>query len=599
MKNLKVRTKLMLMVLVMVVMFVIVTIITVASMLAQRNTSVSNLEAQVYADYDEEIKGQVDNAISMLDSCYSSYENGECTYDEAFEKGTSILRDLRYGESGYFWADKSDGTNVVLLGNDTEGTNRMATVDANGYAMVKDIIAVGMQDGGGYCDYYFPKEGATESSPKRSYSLYYEPFDIVVGTGNYTDDIAATVAATEVTINNVVKINISFIIGLIVIAIIIILTISIMIAGDISDSVKRFTAFAGKLSEGDFTVRARKKQMERKDEFGELARSMNNVATTFNTVLGSVRNKSDLLGNVVLSVNGNVNDLNDEIENVSATTEELSASMQETAASAEQIQSMVNQIETITEQMTENTQEGTEKAADIHTRAAGAKNDTLQHQTELNQIKGEISQKLTAALENIKVVDQIEVLAQSIISITSQTNLLSLNASIEAARAGEAGKGFAVVANEIRGLADQSKSAVENIQKVTVNVTEAVNELSEYSEKLLGFVSEDVSQSFDDFLNVSDEYNNDAKYIDDMLTNFSAISEELLANVNKIAEAINEVSKASSEGAIGTSDVAERNGVISGKSGNVSEDVKSVENAATQLREQVKMFTINEDEVSE
>ena len=65
----------------------------------------------------------------------------------------------------------------------------MDTKDADGYEMVKEIIRVAVEDGGGYTDYVFPKEGETEASPKRSYSEYFEPFDWVVGTGNYTDYI--------------------------------------------------------------------------------------------------------------------------------------------------------------------------------------------------------------------------------------------------------------------------------------------------------------------------------------------------------------------------------------------------------------------------
>ena len=59
------------------------------------------------------------------------------------------VRQMRYGEAGYFWIDQSDGTNVVLLGSDTEGTNRMETKDAKGYQMVKEIIRVAVEDGGG------------------------------------------------------------------------------------------------------------------------------------------------------------------------------------------------------------------------------------------------------------------------------------------------------------------------------------------------------------------------------------------------------------------------------------------------------------------
>ena len=66
------------------------------------------------------------------------------------------IRQMRYGEAGYFWVDQSDGKNIVLLGSSTEGTNRMNTKDADGYQMVKEIIRVAVQDGGGYTDYVFP-----------------------------------------------------------------------------------------------------------------------------------------------------------------------------------------------------------------------------------------------------------------------------------------------------------------------------------------------------------------------------------------------------------------------------------------------------------
>ena len=96
----------------------------------------------------------------------------------------------------------------------------------------------------------------------------------------------------------------------------------------------------------------------------------------------------------------------------------------------------------------------------------------------------EFRKELEKAMEDAKVVDQINVLADSIMGITDQTNLLALNASIEAARAGEAGKGFAVVADEIRNLAEQSKENVENIQGVTDAVKKAVENLKTDAEHL-------------------------------------------------------------------------------------------------------------------
>lgn len=138
------------------------------------------------------------------------------------------------------------------------------------------------------------------------------------------------------------------------------------------------------------------------------------------------------------------------------------------------------------------------------------KKDTDENDRRTRSIHEEINESLTKALEDIKVVDQINVLAKSIMDITGQTNLLALNASIEAARAGEAGKGFAVVADEIRVLAEQSKAAVAHIQEVTGNVTAAVENLANDAERLLEFVGNDVVESLGGFAEMANSYNSDA-----------------------------------------------------------------------------------------
>ena len=194
MKNLKVRTKLLLMNLVVAIMILVAVFLAVMGMVNIRDNSIKTLETQTRLEYDEEIKNQVQNALTMLDSYNERYKAGDYTLEEAKELAADTLRGLRYGESGYFWADQIDGTNVVLLGNDVEGKNRMDTEDANGYKMVKDIIAVGQQEDGGYCDYVFPKEGETEALPKCSYSRLDDAFGWVVGTVKYTDYIDTQIA---------------------------------------------------------------------------------------------------------------------------------------------------------------------------------------------------------------------------------------------------------------------------------------------------------------------------------------------------------------------------------------------------------------------
>ena len=163
-------------------------------------------------------------------------QEDDYSYEEAETRGADLLRELRYGNGGYFWADTYDGENVVLLGSATEGTNRMETKDADGYQMVKEIIRVGQEPDGGYTDYVFPKEGETESSPKRSYSRAFEPFGWVVGTGNYIDYIDETVEKETQAMRENVKTALIAIIGTGSLLIVIVMAVCLYMAFSLSRS---------------------------------------------------------------------------------------------------------------------------------------------------------------------------------------------------------------------------------------------------------------------------------------------------------------------------------------------------------------------------
>ena len=131
------------------------------------------------------IKSQVETAISMLQTIYAKHQNGELTLEQAKKLGADLLRGLRYGKDGYFWADTTEGVNVVLYGRkDTEGKNRLEFKDSKGKFIIKEFIAKA-KTGGGYLDYWFPKENQTTPLPKRSYVALFKPFGWVVGTGYY------------------------------------------------------------------------------------------------------------------------------------------------------------------------------------------------------------------------------------------------------------------------------------------------------------------------------------------------------------------------------------------------------------------------------
>jgi methyl-accepting chemotaxis protein len=131
------------------------------------------------------IKSEVETAVSMLQAIFTKQQQGEMTLEQAKKLGADLLRELRYGTDGYFWADTTEGVNVVLYGRkDVEGRNRLEDKDPKGTFYIKEFLAKA-KAGGGYVEYWFPKKGQTTPQAKRSYVLLFKPFGWVVGTGYY------------------------------------------------------------------------------------------------------------------------------------------------------------------------------------------------------------------------------------------------------------------------------------------------------------------------------------------------------------------------------------------------------------------------------
>lgn len=592
MNNIKVRTKLVIVMVIALIALVLCSIVSNTSLSGLGDNALDIIENDMRSSYDEQIKAQVDNAISLCQSIYNRYEKGEYTLDEAEKLAADQIRDLRYGNNGYFWVDTYDGTNVVLLGNDTEGTNRMDAVDTNGFAYIQAIINAGKQEDGGFTDYVFPREGETEPSPKRAYSKAFEPFGWVLGTGNYTDDIDEDVLGVKNEFSSYESNSRMAIIGIAVVMEVILILVLTLIIASIVKPLKKSLTHIEEIAQGDFSKEFEQDLLKRKDDFGQLADSLEKMRAEMKELIGEVKSEALEITGMVQEIDTSIRALDDQIENVSATTEELAAGMEETAASSEEINAMSHEIESAAKSIAERSQDGANEADEIRERAVKIKKDTDENDRRTRSIHEEINESLIKALDDIKVVDQINVLAKSIMDITGQTNLLALNASIEAARAGEAGKGFAVVADEIRVLAEQSKAAVAHIQEVTGNVTAAVENLANDAERLLEFVGNDVVESLGGFAEMANSYNSDAANVDSLVTDFSASSEQLLASINGVMDAISDVSKTATEGATGTTDIAEKVGNVVQEAEAIKQKAETTYHSAEKLQKNVERFIV-------
>lgn len=591
--NLKVRTKLVILTVAAALSMCALGILNMSGMEKSYRQSVSSMKEVLYADYDQQIKGQVENVITLLEKIYAEYMDGAYTEEEAKKLAADLVRELRYGESGYFWIDTCEGDNVVLLGQETEGTNRLETEDSNGYQMIKDIIKNGLQEDGGFTEYYYTKEGSTETYPKRAYSKVFEPWEWVVGTGNYVDELEELAVKNNASVKHIFEVIKGISVGAITVAILLLMGIAFLIVTDITKSLGAVVKQLNCMAEGDYTRDFMKKSAQRRDDFGGLARSMEEMKSAMVTLISQVQKESENISFAAGSVNECVAKLNDDIAGVSAATQELSAGMEETAATTTMADESAGEIHAAVQQIARRSQDGAQGAAEIKGRAEKTNLRIKGAQEKAALLKKEIQQDLETALENAMVIDQIYELSGVIMNVVSQTNLLSLNASIEAARAGEAGRGFAVVAGEIGALAEQSRQTVIKIQEVTQEVTQAVDNLSANARKLLDFVVKDVTSDYEGFLTIGEQYDQDGASVDELMSEFSTIALELSGNMEGIKNSMSDISRAAEEGAEGTTEIAQRASVIAEESAEVLEQVTRTRKSAETLREEIGKFHVN------
>ena len=342
---------------------------------------------------------------------------------------------------------------------------------------------------------------------------------------------------------------------------------------------------------GDLTSQI---QVKTKDEVGTLVVGINKFIDLLRDIIMEIKSDAvELQGNVEQVFNG-VNTSNGDIKLVSEVMEKLSAGMEEVANHADHLNDQAGRVYEAMEHIAGEANNGSDFAKEIKDRANALQESGQKRRKMTAEMASEINTLLQSSLEKSKDVEKINVLTNDILEISSQTNLLALNASIEAARAGEAGKGFAVVAEEIRMLAEQSKDAVANIQSVTENVNVAVGNLTGDSNKLLDFVDTDIVQSFDEFEKMADDYNLDATKVNDLVSDFSATSEELVASISNITEAIDGISSASNDSAAGTTNIAQKTVTIANGSSEVMKSAQDAENSAAELRKNVNNFKIDE-----
>lgn len=516
----------------------------------------NNKREQMLNTYDLNIKEQVETAISVLDEVYNQYKNGKIKLDEAKTEGAALLRNMRYGKEGYFWADTSDGTNVVMLGRNIEGTNRYESKDANGTLFIKEIIENGKNAEGGYTEYYFPKEGETEALAKRAYSKYYEPFDWVIGTGNYIDTIDGAIEMESGIISKMVLDKMKMLIVLVVVFIAIAVIIGWIVGKRISSPILKITDLVNKTAKLDLAYDKSFEVIKNyTDETGIMAKAVIDLRAELRNIVTDLRTHSEsLLNNSIVSSDGAKGTANN-IESISATMEELAAGSIEQAKSHEDI---VNLFDNFTDKITL-VVEGAEELKKIsnNTKDANLKGrdslEILVSKFEENKIAlGDIGKNIYALWNQSSSIGNI---VNKIGEIAEQTNLLALNAAIEAARAGEQGKGFAVVAEEVRKLSEEVNHETKEIASVIKEIQEEVNNSQRSMDKgreILDTVNIAVNDTTEVFNLIEDSTNVSLDKINNLYVNIKSVD----GDKNGVMNSIESVSAITEESAAGLQEVS-------------------------------------------
>ncbi len=546
--------------------------------------------------YKSVISSEVQSAISITENYYELAQSGELPEAEAQKKAMEVIRSIRYGDdnSGYLWID---GTDYTLLMHpilpDQEGNNRYELTDQNDVKIIQEIMKVAKE--GGYNEFYFTKSDGVTVAPKVAYSKEFEPWDWVITTGVYEDDIQGVVdnSAGVVRISQIFDRAISLMAGIAALFTVIIAIVAYILIKRIIQVIEKVKAQLTRVAQGDLTGKLEGRISQRNDELGAMVRNTNIAMDSFRSSMLSVKDTTD-------AVESGSTDMKEKTENAVNANEQVATAIGNVAAEVSQQASAVDRMI-----------ENVASLADAGKAVSTAVEEALQYMKQLDGNSADMKAKMESMSEesahmdvNVqeisekidvtsKGIQEMETILGSIEEIASETNLLALNASIEAARAGDAGRGFAVVADSIKGLSENTSNELENIRKIISTLVENFKEC----EKCIELVVKSNQSSTESTKDVIESFriiNNDVVSTNEKLTVVHETDEKMMKDIMEIDSQVKVIGQAAESNAAATQEITASSEELTALLTNISSTCNSMTGYVDNLVKDMNQFKVEE-----
>ncbi|MDD6156353.1 MAG: methyl-accepting chemotaxis protein [Lachnospiraceae bacterium] len=344
-------------------------------------------------------------------------------------------------------------------------------------------------------------------------------------------------------------------------------------------------------ADGDLT---RRLEMKSGDETEIIADLFNEFLDIFRNIVGDMRFHAASIKTSSLGMSDRMTDANSAITSVSDNVQSLQALLEETSSSMSEISASVDAINRIAAEMNQAAGDGMDFSDKVKDRAGDMESKSQEQKSNAEELATRIAGLLEEKIAEAEAVQKIEELSANIVAISSQSNLLSLNASIEAARAGEAGRGFAVVADEISTLAKNTKETAEIIVEVSQASVQSVNDLAATARELIDFLQTEVFSDYDYFVNNGRQYFSDAEKIYRCMDEFNQLASELQESMRIIHETTQNVDQAVASGNEDISQVAIATEALASSIQTITEASASNTDRVNVLEHSVNQFVVDE-----